>query len=249
MKNLLKEKLIQGKQCYGAWISIEAPICTELMSSLGYDYLVFDTEHSPLDILTVQTLMQVVMNETTTPIVRVWWNDLIAIKRALDIGAHGVLVPWVNSREEAIHAVKATRYPPEGLRGCGPRRPLLFDPGYYETANHEIMVICQIETRKAVENIDEIVSVEGVDATYIGPADLAASLGHLGDMEHPEVQKAIDTILSATKKSGKKAGIHVAAGKSIEYRMRQGFDLITLGRDIDYLKNAVTGQMKKLGIG
>jgi len=248
LRNLLKYKLIEDKQCYGAWVSIEAPICTEIMSGLGYDYLVFDTEHSPLDILTVQTLMQAMREMGTTPIVRVWWNDIVAIKRALDIGAHGILVPWVNNREEAVSAVKATRYAPEGLRGCGPRRANLFDPDYYETVDEEITVICQIETADAIENIDDIVSVDGVDATYIGPADLAASLGHLGHMEHPEVQKAIDRILEATQAAGKKAGIHIAAGKTIEYRMQQGFDLITIGSDIDYLKEAIIEQMKQLGI-
>ena len=248
MRNMLKEKLSEGKQCYGVWVSLEAPFCTEIMSGMGYDYLVFDTEHSPLDILTVQTLMQAMRDGCSTPLVRVWWNDIVAIKRALDIGAHGVIVPWINSREEAEAAVKATRYAPEGLRGCGPRRASLFDPDYYETADKETTVICQIETSKAVENIEEIVAVDGVDATYIGPADLSASMGHLGEMTHPEVQAAIDRVYDVTKAAGKKAGIHIGAGKTIEDRMHRGYDLKTLGRDVDYLKDAIEGQMKNLGI-
>ncbi len=174
MKNVLKRRLKAGEQVYGTWITLESPIASELMSTLGFDYFVFDTEHSPLDMYMAQTLMQAMRGDSkTTPIVRVNWNDLVQIKRALDIGAHGILVPWVNNKEEAEMAVKATRYAPDGLRGCGPRRAAMFDPDYLKTADNEILVICQIETKEAVENIEDIVSVEGMDVSYIGPADLS----------------------------------------------------------------------------
>jgi len=248
LRNELKRRLKRDEQTYGSWVTIESPMCTELLSTLGFDYFVFDTEHSPLDIYKVQTLMQAMRDQGTTPIVRPWWNDIVAIKRALDIGAYGVLVPWINSKEEAELAVKATQYAPEGLRGCGPRRASLFDPEYYETVADEIIVICQIETKKAVENIEDIVSVEGVDVSYIGPADLSASYGHLNNHSHPEVQKAIDKVYDATKAAGKAAGVHLGSGKTIKDRMEKGYNFITIGNDLIYLKNGVNDHMKSLGI-
>ena len=249
MRNELKRRLSRGEQVYGTWITVESPMATEMLSSLGFDYFVFDTEHSPLDIYMAQSLMQAMRGDSkTTPIVRVNWNDLVQIKRALDIGAYGVLVPWVNNREEAEMAVKATRYAPNGLRGCGPRRAAMFDPDYLQTADDEILVICQIETKEAVENIEEIVSVEGVDVSYIGPADLSASYGHLGNQSHPDVQKAIDRVFDATKAAGKATGVHQASGKTIEDRMEKGYNFITIGNDLIYLKNGVLAQMEKLGL-
>lgn len=250
MKNVLKKRLKAGEQVYGTWITLESPIATELMSTLGFDYFVFDTEHAPLDVYMAQTLMQAMRGDSkTTPIVRVWWNDIVAIKRALDIGAHGVLVPWVNNKDEAELAVKATRYAPEGLRGCGPRRAAMFDPDYLKTANDEILVICQIETKEAVENIEDIVSVEGMDVSYIGPADLSASYGHLGNMSHPDVQQAIDRVFDATEAAGKATGVHEASGKTIKDRMERGYNFITIGNDLIYLKQGVLNQRKELGLG
>jgi len=249
MKNELKRRLKANEQLYGTWITVESPIMTEMMSSLGFDYFVIDTEHAPLDPIMAQTLMQAMRPDTkTTPIVRVWWNDLVAIKRALDIGAHGILVPWVNNKEEAEMAVKATRYAPDGLRGCGPRRAAMFDPDYLKTADKEIMVIVQIETKEAVANIEDICSVEGVDSTYIGPADLSASYGHLGNMSHPDVQKAIDIVYDASKAAGIGAGIHEASGSSIPERMKKEYNLVTLGNDLIYAKKGVLAHFKELGI-
>ncbi len=249
MRNELKRRLARGEQVYGTWITVESPMATEMLSSLGFDYFVFDTEHSPLEIYQAQTLMQAMRGDSkTTPIVRVNWNDLVQIKRALDIGAYGVLVPWINDKEQAELAVKATRYAPKGLRGCGPRRAKMFDPEYYETVDDEILVICQIETEEAVENIEEIVSVEGVDVSYIGPADLSASYGHLGNQSHPDVQKAIDKVFDATRAAGKATGIHQASGKTIKERMEKGYNFITLGNDLIYMKEGVLAHMEKLGL-
>ena len=248
MRNELKRRLKRGEQTLGCWITIESPICSEMMSTLGFDWFVFDTEHSPLDIYKSQTLMQAMRGDATTPIIRVWWNDIVAIKRALDVGAYGVLVPWINTKEEAELAVKATRYAPEGLRGCGPRRAAMFDPDYYKTVDKELLVICQIETKKAVENIEDIASVEGLDVTYIGPADLSASYGHLGNMSHPDVQKAIDTVYDATKAAGKAAGVHMGAGKTIKERMEKGYEFITIGNDLSLLRRGIRELRTELGL-
>lgn len=248
MKNLLKRRLKAGDQTYGTWITLEAPIVSELMSTLGFDYFVIDTEHAPLDMLLAQTLMQAMRGDKTTPIVRVWWNDIVAIKRALDIGAHGILVPWVNTMEDAELAVRATQYAPEGLRGNGPRRASLFDPEYYETIQDEIVVVCQIETKEAVKNIEDICSVEGVNATYIGPADLSASYGHLNNMSHPDVQAAIEKVYDVTTDAGLATGVHLGSGRNIKDRMEKGYNMITLGNDLIYLKNGVLNQRKELGL-
>jgi 2-keto-3-deoxy-L-rhamnonate aldolase RhmA len=219
-----------------------------MMSKMGFDWFIFDTEHSPLSIYQVQTLIQAVRGNETTPLVRVNWNDIVQIKRALDIGAYGVMVPWVNTKEEAEIAVKATRYAPKGLRGCGPRRASMFDPDYLKTADEEILVVCQIETKKAVENIEEIASVEGVDVTYIGPADLSASYGHLGNMSHPEVQEAIDRVYDATRAAGKATGVHLASGKTIKERMEKGYDFITIGNDFSLLRRGVRELLVELNL-
>lgn len=249
MRNELKKRLRKNEQVFGTWITVESPIATEMMSLQGFDYFVFDTEHSPLDVLTVQNMMQAMSNGSkTTPLVRVWWNDIVAIKRALDIGAHGLIVPWINSREEAELAVKSALYPPEGIRGCGPRRAALIDPEYLETANEEILVICQIETVEAVDNIEDICSVEGVDVTYIGPADLSASYGHLGNKSHPEVQKAIEKVFDATKDAGLATGVHEGSGKTIKERIEEGYNLITIGNDLVYMRMGVQAQMRELGL-
>ena len=247
MKNELKWRLKAGEQACGLWMTIESPIVTELLSTLGFDYFVFDTEHSPLDIYQSQTLMQAMRDEGTTPIVRVWWNDLVAIKRALDIGAYGVVVPWVNNKEQAEMAVKACRYAPTGLRGCGPRRARLFDPDYYETVEQELLIIAQIETREAVKNIEDILSVDGIDVSYIGPADLSASHGHLGNMSHPEVQEAIDRVYDASVAAGVATGVHMGSGKTIMDRVEKGYNFITVGNDLGFVRAGAMAVLKQLG--
>ena len=247
MRNELKRRLKRGEQTYGVWMTVESPIVTELLSGLGFDYFVFDTEHSPLDIYQAQTLMQAMRGGGTTPIVRVVWNDLVAIKRALDVGAYGVVVPWVNNKEQAEMAVKACRYAPEGLRGCGPRRAALFDPEYLRTADEEILIIAQIETRQAVENIEDILSVEGIDVTYIGPADLSASHGHIGDMTHPEVQEAIDRVFDASVAAGVATGVHMGSGKTIMDRVEKGYKFITVGNDLGFVRAGAMEILRRLG--
>jgi 2-keto-3-deoxy-L-rhamnonate aldolase RhmA len=177
MRNLLKEKLRRGKAVTGAFVGLGHPDVTEILSRMGFDWLLLDGEHGPIGIETMQVMMQS-MTQDCTPIVRPQWNDPVIIKRVLDIGAHGVLVPWVNSKEEAESAVAACKYPPEGIRGWGPRRASLFDPDYRATANDEILISVQIETQKAVDNLEEITAVEGVDALFIGPYDLSNNMGY-----------------------------------------------------------------------
>ncbi len=228
MKNLLKEKLKQGQPVIGTFVSLGHPDVTEVLSRLGFDWLLIDGEHSTISLETMQPMMQAMNGSNCTPIVRPQWNDMVIIKRVLDIGAHGVLVPWVNTRQEAEYAVSACKYPPAGLRGYGPRRASLFDPDYRQTANDEILVIAQIETRKAVDNVADILAVEGIDAVYVGPADLSLSYGLSGpDYNNAEYVAAFDRVLEAAEKAGKPAGMF-ATRETIRWATDRGFTLSTV---------------------
>ncbi|MEE8414248.1 MAG: aldolase/citrate lyase family protein [Dehalococcoidales bacterium] len=228
MKNILKEKLKTGQEVIGTFVSLGHPDVTEVLSRIGFDWLLIDGEHSVIGLETMQLMMQSMNGSNCTPIVRPQWNDKVIIKRILDLGAHGVLVPWVNTREEAENAVRACKYPPEGLRGYGPRRAALFDPDYRDTANEEILVIVQIETRKAVDNVDDILAVDGIDAVYVGPMDLSLSFGLRGpDWNNAEYVAAFDRVLEAAAKAGKPAGMFASQG-NIRWAVDRGFTLSTV---------------------
>lgn len=237
MKNWLKERLKAGAQTVGVWMSIPSPDLTEALSRLGFDWFVYDHEHSPLNLQTIQTLMQALGGSKAVPIVRVAWNDPVIIKRALDIGAYGVIVPWVSSREEAVNVVRACRYPPRGIRGFGPRRPSYLEglEEYVTTADEEILILVQIETREAVENLENILSVDGIDGVFIGPMDLSASLGYLGRPFEPEVQETIDRIFEAGRRAGVITGIYGMNLEDVERRLKQGFQFVCVGSDLGLL--------------
>ena len=193
MKNELKRRLKEGEKTIGTWITIPHTDISESLSTLPFDWFVFDQEHSVLDEDLSQKLMQVMKGEVT-PLIRVAWNDAVLIKKALDTGAYGVIVPWVNSKEDAEKAIKACKYPPEGIRGVCLRRTLILDPDYLMTANDEILIIVQIETEEAVNNASEILSVDGVDGFFIGPFDLSASMGIIGQISHKRIKNAINKV-------------------------------------------------------
>jgi 2-keto-3-deoxy-L-rhamnonate aldolase RhmA len=248
LKNELKWRLHRGEQTVGAWISIPHPDVSEALSTLPFDWFVFDQEHSPLDDQLSQELMQAIKGTRVTPLIRVAWNDPVMIKKALDTGAYGVVVPWVNSRDDAVKAVRACRYPPEGIRGCGPRRPQLFDPDYMSTANREILIIAQIETEEAVERAEEILSVEGVDVFFIGPFDLSTSMGLMGQITHPRVQEAIDKVFKVGKKLDVASGIWCGAGMTVRERLKQGWQFISLGTDLNLLLSGAQMTLEEAGI-
>ncbi len=252
MKNLLKEKLQKGEVVIGTFVSLGHPDVTERLSRLGFDWLVIDGEHSPMGLETMQQMLQAMNGSNCTPIVRPQWNDMVIIKRVLDIGAHGVLVPWINTKEEAEYAVRACKYPPEGLRGYGPRRAALFDPDYAKTANDEILVVVQIETTKAVSNIDDILSVKGIDACYIGPFDLSQSFGccppQFGnsqfELANPQYMDAFDKVVAAAKKWGKPAGMF-ASQENIQWAIEKGFTLNTVGDADSFLMQGAKIALEK----
>jgi 2-keto-3-deoxy-L-rhamnonate aldolase RhmA len=229
LKNPLKAKLKEGKAAYGIGLSIAHPDVAEIIGKLGYDWAFIDTEHSPMDVMDVQVLLQAMSSSSTVPIVRVAWNDMVMIKKALDIGAYGIVVPWVNSREDALRAVQAIKYPPQGFRGYGPRRASLGDPDYQKTANDEVMLVVQIETQNAIDHIDEILSVPGVDATMIGPYDLSLSLGVFRDWDNPKFKSAIQKIRESCTRNGVSPGILVQ--DDVEKRFAEGFRFFLVASD------------------
>jgi len=250
MQNPVKQKLQAGRATIGAWVGIGHPDVAEILAQMGFDWLVFDAEHAPLTIETVQVLIQAMGNHEVAPLVRVAWNDPVLIKLALDIGAYGLVIPWVNNGEEALQAVRSCKYPPRGIRGVGPRRASRYGlefNDYLAKANEEVLVIPQIETRTAVEHIDEILSVEGVDIFFIGPADLSASLGYLGRWDAPPVQEAMDELLEAGKRHGIPAGIFAMSLEHARQCLDKGFQFVALGTVAEFLMRGVTHTLEQLG--
>jgi 2-keto-3-deoxy-L-rhamnonate aldolase RhmA len=245
MKNLLKEMVKEDKPALGTFVSLGHPDMTEILSRMGFDWLVIDSEHAPMSFETIQCMLQAMNGTDCTPIVRPPWNDMVAIKRILDIGAHGVLIPWINTREDAEYAVRACKYPPEGLRGFGPRRAALLDRAYAATANEELLIIAQIETRQAVDNLDDILSVDGIDAGFIGPMDLSLSYGlTFPDFKDPDYLEAFDKVLSAGDKWKKPVGMY-AFSNNVQWAIEKGFKLITIDSADAFLMRGARTALKK----
>lgn len=235
MKNPLKEKMRKGEVVTGTFVRLGHPDVTEWLSRLGFDFLLLDTEHAPTSFETLQRMMQSMNGTSCVPIVRPHWNDPVAIKRILDMGAYGVLIPWVNSKEEAVNAVRACKYAPDGVRGFGPRRCATFDPEYFETANEEILIAVQIETEEAIRNLDEILSVGGIDAFYVGPFDLSVSLfGTPPKWDDPRFLEVFDKVLKAAKKWEKAAGVFTTTD-TITWATEKGFTFNTVGEADGFL--------------
>jgi len=237
----------KGQVLIGAVIETGELDVAELMGTFGFDWFWIDMEHCPLDIKDVQGILQAIGKSETVPIVRVPWNDPVYIKRVLDLGPAGVIIPWVNSEEDARAAVSACMYPPEGIRGCGPRRPTWYEgfTEYVKKASKNIVTIVQIETSDAVRNLKGILSVPGVDSTIVGPADLSASLGHLGHPSDPEVLKAIEAIVNAHEGTRVSPGI-ASSPEDAQKHIEMGFRLLNVGSDLGFMKMAATETLGKL---
>ena len=236
--NPLKHALLEGRSQIGLWCSLCSNLAAEVIVGAGFDWILLDTEHAPNDLMEVVSQLQAMTGGGAAPVVRPAWNDLVLIKRILDAGAQSLLVPLVQTADEARAAVAATRYPPRGVRGVasihrGNRFARVKD--YFQRAHEEICVIVQIETRAALENIEAIAAVEGVDGLFIGPSDLSASLGHLGDAAHPEVRAAIEAAGRRIRHSGKAAGILAPAEADARHWLANGFNLVAVGSDLNLL--------------
>ncbi|HDN04675.1 MAG TPA: 2,4-dihydroxyhept-2-ene-1,7-dioic acid aldolase [Chloroflexi bacterium] len=234
-KNRVKKMLKEGKKTSGAWLQIASPFTAEIMSQAGFDWLLIDMEHGPGDILTLVSQLQAMNGTDTCALVRTPWNDFVAIKRILDTGVHGLLIPYVNTREEAEAAVRACRYPPDGIRGvAGSPRAQGFGQNvqdYLKNANDEILLITAVETPEAVANLDQILTVKGVDGIFIGPMDLASNMGYLGQPNQPEVQEVIAGIENKVFASGKILATIAGTWEQAQILYERGYQMITLMAD------------------
>ncbi|MGZ5062838.1 MAG: 4-hydroxy-2-oxoheptanedioate aldolase [Usitatibacter sp.] len=233
--NNFKRAILAGRQQIGLWVSLASSYSAEIVAGSGFDWLLVDGEHSPNDPTTVLPQLQAIAAyPTTNAIVRPAWNDKVLIKRYLDIGVQTLLVPYVQSEEEARAAVAATRFPGEGVRGvAGVTRASRYGrvSHYANRAHEEICVLVQIETRDGLENLEKIARVEGVDGVFIGPADLAAGLGHLGNQQHPDVQSAIQDAIKRIRACGKPAGILATDEASTRRYIEWGTIFTAVGLD------------------
>ncbi len=247
-RNAFKHALAAGKLQIGLWSSLCSNIAAEIISDSGFDWILLDTEHSPNEIPDLLGQLQAMQGSATTPIIRPAWNDAVLAKRALDIGAQSLLFPYVQNAEEGRRAVASTRYPPQGIRGVSvAARASRYGrtPGYLTKANAEICVLVQVETRQALGEIEAIAEVEGIDGVFVGPSDLAASLGHLGNPQHPDVQKAIENAVTRLKKAGKPAGILTGNEEEARRYIDWGYLFVAVGADVGLLARNADGLAKK----
>jgi len=237
--NKVLETWRNGGQTIGGWISADSAYTTEIMGHVGFDWLVIDQQHGASDSSQMIALLQAISLSDTVPFVRVRWNDPALIMRALDSGAYGIIVPLVNNKEEAERAVWACRYPPVGGRSSGPFRAGMYaGAGYADEANDNIAVVVMIETAEALENLDEILSVEGVDAAYIGPSDLAYAIEitPTGDNHDPKHVETVHKIFDACQRHGVVAGAHTASVEFTKRWLEHGFQMVMLGADTGFMR-------------
>ncbi|MFQ6135524.1 MAG: HpcH/HpaI aldolase/citrate lyase family protein [Nitrososphaerales archaeon] len=249
MKNFVKAKLKAGKPAVGTWIESSCPDTAEQLAALGFDWLVFDVEHGTFTFPQVQVMMQAMSRfPDCLPMIRVPINEPVYFKWALDIGATGVVVPMVNSREEAERAVKSSKYPPEGFRGCGPRRASQYGVTYREyvqNANEEVLVVVMIETQAALDNLDKILSVKGVDAIFVGPDDLSLNLGIFQQKQDLKFRHALNKIVKSCRKYGVAPGMHCNE-QNISDAIAQGFQFVALNDDDTFLQMGAKNCLDKV---
>jgi len=243
MQHSLKQRLAAGETALGSWITLAHPGLAEIMARSGFDWLTVDMEHSVITIREAEELIRVIGLCGLAPLVRLSWNDHIQIKRVMDAGAHGVIVPMVNTPEQAEAAVAAVHYPPRGTRGVGLARASQYGAGfaaYKDWLAANALVIVQVEHIRAVENLEAILATPGVDGFLVGPYDLSGSLGRPGDFGHPDFLAAMQRIQEVAAARGALAGIHVVEPDLDELRLRldQGYRFVAYSLDIRMLDAA-----------
>ena len=237
-RNAFKQALSRFDRQVGLWCSMASPISAEILAGAGFDWIVIDGEHAPNDITTLLPQLQAMRGGTAEPVFRVPWNEPVIIKRALDVGARSLLIPFVQNADEARKAVAATRYPPLGIRGVAVA-PRANDygriQGYHRNAHLDTCVLVQLETKIALKEIEAVAAVEGVDGIFIGPSDLAAAFGHLGNPKDSEVQAAIADAAQRIRAKGKSAGFLTGNPDDAEALFEAGYNFIAVGSDVGVL--------------
>jgi 2-dehydro-3-deoxyglucarate aldolase len=237
--NPFRQDLLQGKNLVGCWSALCSPITTEVLGLAGFDWLLLDGEHAPNDVSSFVPQLMALKGSHSAPVVRPSCNEPVIIKRLLDIGFYNFLIPYVETKEQAERAVASTRYPPAGIRGVSvSHRSNMFGTvsDYFSRANDSICVMVQIESRLGVENLDAIAAVDGIDGIFVGPSDLAAALGHLGQAGHPEVQECIHHIFERAKAQGKSCGILAPVEADARRYMAWGATFVAVGSDLGVLR-------------
>lgn len=240
--NTFKQALQEKRPQIGLWLGLCSSYSAELLAGAGFDWLLIDGEHAPNNVQTVLSQLQATAPYPSHPVVRPPWNDPVVIKQLLDVGAQTLLIPMIQNAEQAREAVRATRYPPHGIRGVGSAlaRASRWNrvPDYLHDADAQMCVLVQIETREAVSNLDEILQVEGVDGVFIGPADLSADMGFAGNPQHPEVQQTIDDAIARIRAAGKAPGILMAQADLARHYLASGALFVAVGVDTTLLARA-----------
>jgi 2-dehydro-3-deoxyglucarate aldolase len=234
--NKFRQDLLAGKRLIGCWSALGSPITTEVLGLAGFDWLLLDGEHAPNDVLSLIPQLMALKDSSSAPVVRPAWNDTVLIKRLLDAGFYNFLIPFVQSAAEARAAVAATRYPPDGVRGvsvCHRSNMYATVKDYFTTVNDNIAVLIQIENMAGVDAAEEIAAVPGVDCLFVGPSDLAASLGHLGNPGHPDVQAAMKRVFDAAGRHGKSKGILAPAEADARRYLEMGVNFVGVGSDLN----------------
>jgi 4-hydroxy-2-oxoheptanedioate aldolase len=252
--NHVKRRLAAGEPSIGTWLALPSPEAAEYVGALGFDWLVADTEHSAIDIRTLGQMFMALTHSAAAPMVRVPWNTAENMKRVLDAGAWGIVVPMVNSKVEAEQAVAAVRYPPTGRRSLGgSRHGVSFATTadqYFRAADTEVLLVLQIEHIQGVENADEILSVPGVDACFIGPNDLAGSMG-IGrgvplESDNARLNEAIAHVREACVRHGVAPGIHCSGAKGVRQRLAEGFLFLAMASELRYMLSGLQADLATL---
>jgi 2-keto-3-deoxy-L-rhamnonate aldolase RhmA len=250
LENTLKKKLANNENAFGTFIMTNGLDTAEILAHAGADCIMIDGEHGSMDLETAGRMVSIIRGTSTVPLLRVAGNEPSLIKRGLDTGAAGIMIPMVNTREEAEKAVRLCKYPPVGVRGMGAGRAILFGSGaeefenYFKNANDEGLIIVQIEHIQAVENIEEILSVPGIDIAFVGPLDLSTSMGLSGQLNHPEVQKQYIKVVEACQKHKVIPGIMSWSG-GMEHHLDIGFKFLLGGIDAAILYQGVRRLVKE----
>ncbi|MEL5589200.1 4-hydroxy-2-oxoheptanedioate aldolase [Serratia ureilytica] len=242
LTNHFKRALQEKRPQIGLWLGLCSSYSAELLAGAGFDWLLIDGEHAPNNVQTVLGQLQAVAPYPSQPVVRPPWNDAVIIKQLLDVGAQTLLIPMIQNAEQARDAVRATRYPPHGVRGVGSAlaRASRWNrvPDYLQQADEQMCALVQIETREAVKNLEAILQVEGVDGVFIGPADLSADMGFAGNPQHPEVQRTIDDAIARIRAAGKAPGILMANKALAQRYLEAGALFVAVGVDTTLLARA-----------
>jgi 4-hydroxy-2-oxoheptanedioate aldolase len=250
MANSLKARLKAGEKALGAWTMSDSADNAEVLALSGLDFVMMDQEHGQGLLTDAIAQMRAMQATGCVPMIRVPWNDFVFIKRVLDAGVQGVMVPQVNTPEEARAVVAACRYPPKGNRGAagGTRAAAYgFNMGYYDRAADDLIIVVQIETPQAVENAGAIAAIDGVDIVFIGPRDLSASIGKLNQFDDPELKQLLAKAEQAVLKSGKTLGCVANPGPAVRQMFDRGYGFLISGSDLAHLRNGVTQMLKEAG--